>query len=363
MSGLVSRPRAALVVELLPYVMVIGLVGVSAGYVVGTAASEPTVDDDIASDDDPWSATAPPIATFEFTPVEPSVGDVVTFDASDSIDPDGQIVRYLWDFDGDGAFDLDTTAPRANTSYSEAGSYSLWLMVLDDEGNSDEVFARIRVIGIDSPTARIDFAPANPLVDEVVTFDASSSTDPDGGIVRYVWDFDGDDRNDAIGKRVNHTFRTRGDKTVSLTVTDNDGNRDQREALVPVVESIPPTVQFFYTPDNPTVRESIAFDASESFDPNGRIVRYAWDFDGDGTIELGTTAPRATHTYDQAGTYTVTLAITDDQGLVERAEQTILITPEPVAVRVLSITSSVILVAILVAVIVTFRRLASRRSE
>jgi len=77
------------------------------------------------------------------------------------------------------------------------------------------------------PAAEFTFAPAQPRVGDVVTFDASNSSDPDGQIVTYSWDFDADGVSDAQGVVVEHAFAQAGPASVTLTATDNDGNVDQ----------------------------------------------------------------------------------------------------------------------------------------
>ncbi|MCU4140519.1 MAG: hypothetical protein MW690_000994 [Methanophagales archaeon] len=70
------------------------------------------------------------------------------------------------------------------------------------------------------PKASFTFSPKNPLVNEEITFDASASTDPDGSIVSYEWDFG--DGETASGKVVTHAYSDAGSYTVTLTVTDDE---------------------------------------------------------------------------------------------------------------------------------------------
>jgi len=70
------------------------------------------------------------------------------------------------------------------------------------------------------PKASFTFSPKNPLVNEEITFNASASTDPDGSIVSYEWDFG--DGETASGKVVTHAYSDAGSYTVTLTVTDDD---------------------------------------------------------------------------------------------------------------------------------------------
>ena len=84
---------------------------------------------------------APPVPTFTVTPnpVRPSTfGGVAKLDASQSVDPDGTIVRYQWDLDfTPGNFELDSGAsPFASFANEHTGQYSVSLKVTDNAGNS-----------------------------------------------------------------------------------------------------------------------------------------------------------------------------------------------------------------------------------
>ncbi|MEA1944415.1 MAG: PKD domain-containing protein, partial [Euryarchaeota archaeon] len=71
------------------------------------------------------------------------------------------------------------------------------------------------------PTASFTFSPAYPFAGYNVTFDGSGSSDPDGTVVNYEWDFG--DGNTSTGVTANHSYASAGTYTVNLTVTDNDG--------------------------------------------------------------------------------------------------------------------------------------------
>lgn len=74
------------------------------------------------------------------------------------------------------------------------------------------------------PVASFTYSPLNPVVNETITFDASGSSDPDGSIVNYVWDFG--DETTGTGMIATHSYVLDGIYNVSLTVTDNDGLTD-----------------------------------------------------------------------------------------------------------------------------------------
>ncbi len=135
------------------------------------------------------------------------------------------------------------------------------------------------------------------------SFDASGSSDSDGEIVSYGWDFG--DGGTAEGVEAEHTYDEAGTYQVSLTVTDDEGATDITTQEVTVVfENESPMADFIFD----STGLDASFDATGSSDPDGVIVAYQWDF-GDGESGTGDTVE---HTYAEAGTYTVSLTVTDD---------------------------------------------------
>jgi PKD repeat protein len=92
-----------------------------------------------------------------------------------------------------------------------------------------------------------------------------------------------------------------------------------------VGENLPPIANFTYSPTFPYVGQAVTFDASGSSDPDGTIVSYEWDF-GDGFIGTDVVT---THTYESAGTFNVTLTVTDDLGATDTLQQEITVDPLP----------------------------------
>lgn len=76
-----------------------------------------------------------PTPAFNIVDTTADAPATVRFDASASTDPDGEIVNYFWDFDGDRDFDLTTDGPSASYEYTEAGTYNVTLTVEDDDGS------------------------------------------------------------------------------------------------------------------------------------------------------------------------------------------------------------------------------------
>jgi len=81
-------------------------------------------------------------------------------------------------------------------------------------------------------------------------------------------------------------------------------------AALSYVENKPPVANFTFSPENPIVNETVVFNASPSFDVDGNITAYEWEF-GDGA---NATREIVEHCYSSAGNYTVNLTVTDDDG-------------------------------------------------
>src|SRR3989449_2933104 len=114
----------------------------------------------------------------------------------------------------------------------------------------------------------------------------------------------------------------------SLTVAGADSaspaNSGKATKTIQLQDRIP-TASFTFTSGTILTSASVSFDGSASFDPDGTIVGYAWDF-GDGSTGSGATS---SHSYSTAGTYTVKLNVTDNSGSTALDTQTVTITDRP----------------------------------
>jgi hypothetical protein len=90
----------------------------------------------------------------------------------------------------------------------------------------------------------------HPVVNQTVTFNASNSTDPDGFITNYTWDFGDGNSTNTTEELINHTYSLAGDYLVNLTVTDNDGATNSTLQLIKVTLKTPPEITA-YAPESP----------------------------------------------------------------------------------------------------------------
>lgn len=157
------------------------------------------------------------------------------------------------------------------------------------------------------PTPELTF----DCTDLTCSFDGSGSSDPDGVVVSYDWDFG--DGATASGPTTSHTFAAADVYTVTLTVEDDQGLSAGASQPVSVSSSggnNPPTAVISLV----TCTElACDFDGAGSSDPDGSLVSHQWDF-GDGQQGSGETT---SHVYAAAGDYNVTLTVEDDEGATD----------------------------------------------
>ena len=167
------------------------------------------------------------------------------------------------------------------------------------------------------PVANIT-ALSKGYVNENLLFSAYHSYDPDGEIVGYRWDFNNDSVYDTDwleDSLIAYAYQSPGVYLIRLEVIDDD-NATATSDLHMVL--ISPLAQSFELPVAKTndsysgyTNEIITFNGNKSYDPDGTIVSWTWDF-GDGTKS---TLKNPTHTYSKSGNYTVSLTVTDDDDL------------------------------------------------
>ena len=207
------------------------------------------------------------------------------------------------------------------------------MRVTDNQGNSDTRTIALAVTA--KPHAAISVTPSSPLSLVNVSLDASGSFDSDGTIVRYEWDLDGDGtfETDATNiPTIQRLFGTSGPRTVSVLVTDDSGATAVATQNIDV-QNRAPVANFGLQSTPAIVGASTVLDAGLSVDLDGTITNHQWDFDNDGTYEVGSGgSPTVSHVFPASGTYTVGLRITDNSGDIATTTRDVVATQAPVAV-------------------------------
>jgi PKD repeat protein len=163
-------------------------------------------------------------------PYSGTAGAAVSFSSVGSSDPDGTITGYAWTF-GDGG---TSALASPSHSYASAGSYTATLTVTDNQGATASDQASVTVIGAGGnlpPVAQAG-GPYSGQAGVAISFTSAGSSDPDGNIASYRWDF-GDGGTSTLASPA-HTYTSAGSFTASLTVTDNLGATGSAQAGVTV---------------------------------------------------------------------------------------------------------------------------------
>ncbi|MDQ7062964.1 MAG: PKD domain-containing protein [candidate division KSB1 bacterium] len=257
--------------------------------------------------------------------------EMVTLDGSASSDADGQIVAYQWTEAGTV---LGTSAVITPTL--ALGTHTIVLTITDNGGanDSDTVLVTVSEFVNQPPVADAGgdqtVADSDGSGSEPVTLDGSNSSDPDGSIVSYEWSEAGTVLGTSAVLTVDLAV---GSHSITLTVTDDLGATSSDGVLVTVNANQAPTADAGGD-QSAAINTTLTFDGSGSSDPDGQIVQYNWDF-GDGATATGQTV---NHAYRAAGTYTVTLTVTDNGGLM--AQDQAMVTISSVQPDVVTITKA-----------------------
>jgi PKD repeat protein len=230
------------------------------------------------------------------------IGQLVWFDGSGSSDVDGAITYYQWDF-GDG---ITAEGVKARHQYVLSGRYSATLLLYDNSGleNKSDIDTLLVTVN-EAPTPVIDCV-ARATVEESIEFNGANSYDADGVITGYYWDFA--DGAYGEGQKVQHSFARAGSYQVSLTVDDGYSLNNRRSTVIKNVIINHPPVPVAGNDRISAPEEMVEFDAGKSFDKDGVITQYKWDFADGNSIE----GIKVGHIFAHPGIYNVVLTVTDD---------------------------------------------------
>jgi DNA/RNA endonuclease G (NUC1)/PKD repeat protein len=174
-----------------------------------------------------------------------------------------------------------------------------------------------------APVAATD-GPYTGMEGAAVTLGAAGSSDPDGDVLTYNWDFG--DGGTGTGASPQHTYADNGNYVVTLTVSDPAGAEATATTSVTVF-NVAPTVNAFA---GASILAHQTYAGGGSFtDPGADEWTATVDYgDGDGPqpLALSGTGFNLSHTYDHAGAFTITVTVTDDDGASASKTATVTVT-------------------------------------
>ena len=254
-----------------------------------------------------------PIATIlSITPTTIYYGESITFHGMGD-DPDGFIVTYEWRSSINGYLSGEQSF---STSDLKIGTHIIYFRVQDNDGDWS-LSKTAQVVVNPSPNQKplafiSSITPQQTTYGEKIYF-YGYGTDEDGTIVEYKWisSIDG-----VIGTQsyFNKSDLSVGTHIISFQVMDDDNSWSDRVNETVIVSSSSSSNQYPIAdaggPYFGQINTTITFNGMQSYDTDGLIVSYIWDF-GDESTESGATVE---HIYTGTGNYTVTLQVTDNDG-------------------------------------------------
>ncbi len=214
------------------------------------------------------------------------------------------VSSYFWNF-GDGTEGFDNAS--VNHVYPKAGRYSVTLVITTKIGCKDTAVKDL-YIKVGGPSAGFKSSAPGICLNNAITFTDSSSADG-SPIQSWTWNFGDGVTQTITAPPFKHTYATAGIFSVSLTVVDAKGCSDSLSQLNTLTISKP--VADFISADTMSCHAQVISFTNLSVGPN---LTYNWDF-GDGT---SSTVVNPTHLYTTQGTYTISLAITDQYGCTDK---------------------------------------------
>jgi len=235
-----------------------------------------------------------------------NIGERIYFNVSAS-DSDGHIAKYEWDFHGDGVYEYSsTTAGNRTESYSSPGNYTAYLRVTDNEGGTTVKSVSIR---INSPPTATITSPTGELytLGEPITF-SCNCTDSDGSIASYNWSSSIDGFLSGSSSFTIASLKN-GTHVITLKITDNEGANATASKTIKV--NIPPLVNITSpAPGTYILGNQLQFNSS-AYDPDGAVSSYTWSSDRSGVLSTSSSFSAAL----QGGKHTITLMVTDSDGM------------------------------------------------
>lgn len=292
------------------------------------------------------SALFPPVADFEYEPSHPEVMEEVTFDASKSYDPDGgELKKYIWTYTKEDDYSSVVNMGEGKIIkyfWQNPGLYNVELYVEDDEGEHSTIEKTV-IVGNPSDTPILAYEPNQFDFEEIKigdeingefqvwnrgegTLEFTCAQKPDIQGNQLLIQFNPDHgTSTGVNDRVTIEFSIEttnaepGVYTEEIIITSTTGEKGDISLYITLIDPSndrEPVADFTFTPLNPKIKETVLFDASNSYDPDGgEITDYTWSYTSDDAyfpVNMGK-GVKIEYSWETPGKYYVTLTITDDE--------------------------------------------------
>jgi hypothetical protein len=185
--------------------------------------------------------------------------------------------------------------------------------VIEEMNETDNQASRFIVVKQNlPPLASFTYSPQKPVVNQTITFNASNSTDPDGNITKYDWNFGDGNATNTTEEIINHSYSLAGEYTVNLTVTDNNELTNSTSQLIIVTLKAPPEITN-YAPES-SVNDYEGAKRTFNITIN-QTVNVSWQING--TVvqtDKNTTESSYTNTSAVVGTWNVSAIVNNANG-------------------------------------------------
>ena len=265
----------------------------------------------------------------------PSTCDTVQFTDNAQETCGSGSLSYSWNF-GDGSPAGAGSSPQHR--YTSTGTKTVTVSITDGGGRQFGPYSTsvtvsqgpAESLNVSTPTA----SPASATTCQAVTFRASASETCGNYNLSYKWNFDdpsGSTSATSTATSPSYTFTTIGNHSVTVTVTDTAGRVKTSSPVTvtvaaPTISLPPPTA----TPSSPTACDQVQFSASPAENCDSSAWKYAWTFGDTSSSSNTSTLASPTHQYAAAGTYPISLQVTDGAGRTQTNQSLTLTVAPPV---------------------------------
>ncbi len=259
-----------------------------------------------------------PTAKLKAVPAKITVKTICKLDASDSKDVRDSVLLFRWDLDGDGRWDESDSAFSVRSTkekvWEKAGTYKVGVLVKDQEGACDSVWAQVEVI--EGFSAGPLAGPQKAFAGQEISFSCPISGEET--ITGYKWRFKCDNvlmEKSTAKPQVNMSFRMPGLYEVVCDVQGKNKLLSSQQTSIRIENSS--LVVSAGGPYKGMVNNTVAF-KGKAQSAHGSITQYEWDFDADGKPDFSSASPEAKYEFKRAGKHTVVLTARVADGQIGR---------------------------------------------